>query len=325
MADALMLLDSAGLYFRLFYGVKGDVSAPDGTPVGAVRGFLDAVATLISTRHPGRLVACWDDDWRPAFRVEAIPSYKEHRLAAGAPGARGEEEVPEALRAQVPIIAEVLGAVGIARVGAPGCEADDVIGTLATRAVRGGEVSDVEIVTGDRDLFQLVDDPATAPATVPVRVIYTGRGMRNLETVDTARLREKYGVASGEAYAEMATLRGDPSDGLPGVAGVGEKTAAGLLATFGSLAGVMAALDAGDARLSPSVRGKLDAARDYLAVAPTVVRVLRDAALPTFSDGLPSEPADPETLDSLAQRWGLGGSVARLTAALLDAATAGGE
>lgn len=311
----LLLLDAASLYFRTFYGVKGEVNSPDGRPVGAIRGFLDALATLITTRRPTHLVACWDDDWRPAFRVDLIPSYKAHRVAAGAAGARGEEEVPAALAAQVPVIAEVLFAVGIARLGAPGCEADDVIGTLTTRAVAAGADS-VEIVTGDRDLFQLVDDPATTPHETAVRVLYTGRGVRNLEVVDTAALAAKYGVLSGDAYADLATLRGDASDGLPGVPGVGEKTAAGLLATYGSLAGVLAAMRDGDPRLSPTLRGKLVAAADYLGRAPEVVRVLRDADLQPVASALPPEPRDPETLDALAERWGLASSVERVRRAL---------
>lgn len=326
-----MLLDAASLYFRAFYGVKGDVSAPDGSPVGAIRGFTDALASLLVSRRPCRVVACWDDDWRPAFRVAAIPSYKAHRVASGAAGVRGEEEVPDALAPQVPVIAEVLAAVGIARVGAPGCEADDVIGTLTTRAVAAGEVSAVEIVTGDRDLFQLIDDGrdgregSDGERTPAVRVLYTGRGVRNLETVDVARLAEKYGVASGEAYAALATLRGDASDGLPGVPGVGEKTAAGLLATYGTLDGVIAAAqDPGERRLSPGVRSKLLASLDYLAVAPAVVRVLRDAELPEHRDALPREPRDPETLDALAERWGLTSSVERLVAALATAAAGQG-
>ncbi len=319
---ALLLLDAASMYFRSFYGVKGEVNAPDGSPVGAVRGFLDAVATLVGNRRPSHVVACWDDDWRPAFRVEAIPSYKAHRVAQGAAGAGGAEEVPDALVPQVAVIAEVLAAFVIARVGAPGCEADDVIGTLTTRAVAEppADVDAVEVVTGDRDLFQLVDEPATSASRVPVRVLYTGRGMRNLETVDTARLVERYGVADGDAYAAMAALRGDPSDGLPGVAGVGEKTAAGLLTTYGTLDGVLAAAqDPEERRMSPSVRGKVLAALDYLAVAPTVVRVLRDAQLPPHDAALPARPRDPETLDALAKRWGLTSSVDRRLAALASA------
>src|SRR5690606_31103274 len=213
MADRpLMLLDAASLYFRAFFGVPDSIKAPDGTPVNAVRGFLDGIARLVQARRPARLVACWDDDWRPAFRVAAIPSYKAHRVAAD-----GGEEVPDALAAQVPVIVDVLEAFGIARVGAPGYEADDVIGTLTAREVArpDGERAPVEVVTGDRDLFQLVDDDAR------VRVLYPARGVSDPDEVDQARLVERYGVPSGSAYADMAVLRGDPSDGLPGVAGIG--------------------------------------------------------------------------------------------------------
>ena len=144
----LLLLDTASLYFRAFFGVPESVKAPDGTPVNAVRGLLDMTARLITARRPGRLVACWDDDWRPAFRVAAIPSYKAHRLAAD-----GGEEVPDALSVQIPVIVEVLAALGIARVGSPGFEADDVIGTLTAREVARppADRSPVEVVTGDRD------------------------------------------------------------------------------------------------------------------------------------------------------------------------------
>jgi 5'-3' exonuclease len=306
--EKLLLLDAASLYFRAFFGVPDSVTAPDGTPVNAVRGFLDMVAQLVSTRRPDRLVACWDDDWRPAWRVEAVPSYKAHRVAQEVPEGADVEETPDALAPQVPVIAEALAALGIARLGGPGCEADDVIGTLTTRAVAAGRA--VDVVTGDRDLFQLVDDDA------PVRVLYTSRGVRDLEVVDVARLAERYAVAGGDAYADLAVLRGDPSDGLPGVVGVGEKTAAALLARYGDLAGVLAALDAGDAGLTPAQRKRLAAARDYLRVAPAVVRVLRDADLPDVEDRLPAEPADPEALVALAQRWGIGSSLGRVVDAL---------
>ncbi len=315
-AAPLLLLDAASLYFRAFYGVPDSVRAPDGTPVNAVRGFLEGIASLVGARRPRRLVACWDDDWRPAFRVAALPSYKSHRTVPGST----EEDVPEALTEQVPIIVDVLAAFGIARVGAPGYEADDVIGTLTAREVaRGpgadpGQRSPVEIVTGDRDLFQLVDDAAG------VRVLYTARGLRNLEVVDGARLQERYGVTSGPAYADLALLRGDPSDGLPGVPGIGERTAAGLLARFGTLEAVLAARDSGDPALAPAQRRRLLDAAAYLDAAPVVVRVVRSAPVPTIADALPTTPADPDALVALAERWGLAGPAARLTDALAASA-----
>jgi len=308
-----MLLDSASMYFRAFHGVPESITAPDGTPVNAVRGFLDMISTLVTQRRPGRLVACWDDDWRPAFRVAAIPSYKAHRVANRA---RNIEEVPAALVPQVAVIEEVLAAFGIARVGAAGLEADDVIGTLATRdaaaaaADPSGDPADVEVVTGDRDLFQLVDDAAA------VRVLYIGRGVRNLEIVDQARLAEKYGVPTGQAYADLAVLRGDPSDGLPGVAGIGEKTAAALMARHGDLEGLLAAVRDGSPDVAPGVTRKLAAAADYIAVAPSVVQVVRDAPIPPVDDDLLPTPRDPQALVALAARWGIESSLSRLVEAL---------
>jgi 5'-3' exonuclease len=274
------------------------------------------ISTLVTLRRPRRLVACWDDDWRPAFRVAAIPSYKAHRLADPA---KGTELVPASLAAQVPVIAEVLAAFGIARVGFAGLEADDVIGTLATRdataAATTGRPADADIVTGDRDLFQLVDDAAV------IRVLYIGRGVRNLETVGEAWLAARYGVTGGAAYADLAVLRGDPSDGLPGVPGIGEKTAAALISRYGGLEGLLAAVRDCDRALSPGTARRLTAAADYLAAAPGVVRVVRDAPIAPLDDALPVTPRDPDALVALAARWGIESSLSRLVHALTAAAT----
>jgi 5'-3' exonuclease len=297
-----MLLDAASLYFRAFYGVPTSVTSPDGRPVNAVRGFLDMTARLIGTHSPERLVACWDDDWRPAFRVAALPSYKAHRVAA-----EGGEEVPDELGPQVPVLVEVLAAAGVARVGAPGFEADDVIGTLATRAQ-----GPVDVVTGDRDLFQLVDDARG------VRVLYTARGITDLEFVDEAAVAAKYGIP-GRSYADFAVLRGDPSDGLPGVSGVGAKTAAALINAFGSLAGIREAAArtvVPEPPLTAAVLKKLHAARDYLDAAPEVVTVVTTIDLPAVDGDLPRRPADPEALAALAEAHGLQNSVRRLGATL---------
>ncbi|NUW41784.1 5'-3' exonuclease [Nonomuraea rhodomycinica] len=295
-----MLLDTPSLYFRAFYGVPDSVTAPDGMPVNAVRGLIDMIATLVRAHSPTRMAATMDADWRPAFRVAAIPTYKAHRVAQG-----DEEEVPDALVPQIPVIEQVLDAVGIARLEAPGFEADDVIGTLTHR-----EDGPVDIVTGDRDLFQLVDDAR------PVRVLYTARGIRNLQIVDEAFVTGKYGIP-GRAYADFATLRGDPSDGLPGVAGVGEKTAASLITRFGSLEALLAALDAGATEGFPAgSRTRLSAARDYLSVAPAVVEVSSYVPLPAADLALPGKPRDPEALVRLADRYGLDSPLNRLLDAL---------
>jgi 5'-3' exonuclease len=304
----LMLLDSASLYFRAFHGIPESMTAPDGSPVNAVRGFLDMVATLVRTRKPSKVVACLDASWRPAFRVAALPSYKAHRL-----GPNGREEiVPDNLVPQVPVIEALLAALGIAAIGVDGFEADDVIGTLAD--AEGGPV---EVVSGDRDLFQVVRDDR------PVRVLYTGRGVAKLEVVDEAWLAAKYGLprpGAGPAYADFAVLRGDPSDGLPGVSGVGEKTAAALVHRFGSLAGVQQALDSGSTDGFPAgSRLKLAAASDYLAAAPGVVRVRLDVPVPAHDSTLPAKPADPDALIVLSERYALDNSLNRLLSAIKTA------
>ncbi|MBW4717703.1 5'-3' exonuclease [Saccharothrix obliqua] len=307
MSSPLVLMDAASLYFRAFYALPESMTAPDGTPVNAVRGFVDTIAKVIADRGAGRLVACLDADWRPAFRVAALPSYKAHRVAA-----EGEEEVPDALTQQVPIILDVLDAVGIATAEAVGYEADDVIGALAAR-----EAADpVEVITGDRDLFQVVREVPT-----PVRVLYLGRGWAKAELMGPAEVAAKYGLPledAGRAYAGMAVLRGDPSDGLPGVAGIGEKTAAKLITEFGSLDAVLAAVhDGRDRKLTARARTALLNAQEYLAVAPTVVDVAVDAdVVVDRADVVPTAPVDPERVAELTRRWGLGSSLPRLLSAM---------
>jgi 5'-3' exonuclease len=313
--QSLMLLDAASLYFRAFYGVPQSITAPDGTPVNAVRGFTDMVSRLITEHRPTRLVACLDLDWRPAFRVEALPSYKAHRVPgepavapAGLP-----EEVPDLLAPQVPVLLEVLAAAGIATGGAVGFEADDVIGTLAATE----RTDPVLAVSGDRDLMQIVRDEP-----VPVRLLYVGRGLAKAEHLGPVEVAEKYGVPAaraGEAYAELAMLRGDPSDGLPGVPGIGTKSAATLVGRFDSWGELRAAvIDKDDTRLSPPTRTKLAAAAPYLAVVEPVVRVAVDAAVELDRpDTLPAEPVDLERLAALGDRWGIGSSIERLCKAML--------
>ncbi|PKW25346.1 5'-3' exonuclease [Phycicoccus duodecadis] len=303
--EKLLLLDSASLYFRAFYGVPDQRKDESETPTNALRGFLDMIATLVTAHRPTHLVACWDDDWRPQWRVDLVPTYKTHRLTDGSATA---EESPDDLTPQVPLIREALAAVGITRLGVAHHEADDVIGTFVARN-RG--VRAVDVVTGDRDLLQLVDDAHG------IRVLYTGKGgVRDPDVVTQAFLREKYGVDTGAAYLDMSVLRGDTSDGLPGVKGIGDKTAAALIAQYGSLAGLRAAVDAGDPAIKGARRTNLEAATAYLDVAPTVVRVVPDAPLPDVDPVLPTEVADRLALDELAARHGIENPVGRLLTAL---------
>jgi len=308
----LLLLDGASLWFRAFYAVPEKITAPGGQPVNALRGFTDMVAALITRHAPGRLVVCLDLNWRPQFRVDLLPSYKAHRLDDSAAAAPGAEEVPDTLTPQVDMILEVLDAAGIATAGAAGLEADDVIGTLATR--EGAD--EVIVVSGDRDLLQLVrDDPAPA-----VRVFYVGRGLAKAELFGPAEVAAKYGVPqrnAGPAYADMATLRGDASDGLPGVAGIGDKSAATLISRFGTLEALVAAVSDPDADLAQGVRAKLTAAGDYLKAAAPVVRVVRDAEVHlSRPDTLPETPADPAHLTSLAAAYNAESPIRRLITAM---------
>jgi 5'-3' exonuclease len=299
----LLAVDAPSLYFRAFHGIpESAAKTAAGEPVNAVRGFLDMIAQLVRTRRPDRMVCALDADWRPAWRVALVPSYKRHRVAHG-----DVEVVPPALERQIPVLLQVLEAVGVAAFGVPGYEDDDVLGTLA--ATQPGPV---EVVSGDRDLFQLVDDERGT------RLLYCGRGVAKLEDSDNATVQRKYGVPA-RWYADFAAMRGDPSDGLPGVPGVGEKTAARLVTRYGGVEHILAALDDPAAGFAPGLRATLAASREYLAAALPVCRVALDVKLPDFDPRLPTAPADPDALLALAQRWNLASAARRLVDALAAA------
>jgi len=296
----LMLVDAANLYFRAFYAIPDSITGPDGRPVNAIRGFLDMSAALIERRRPRRWVACLDLDWRPAFRVELVPSYKAHRVAKD-----GGEEIPAELERQVPPLLEILGAFGLACAGAEGFEADDVMATLAAR-----DTDPVEVVTGDRDMLALATDRVT--------VMYTGKGIAKMEAMGPAEVQAKYGVPA-EHYADFAVLRGDPSDGLPGVPGVGEKTAAALVTRFGGVEEIVAAAETGSDGFPAGAANKIRAAREYLLVAPAAVRGRIDAPVAEVVDELPAQPRDPQRLAELTAAYGVASSVERLTKAVATA------
>ncbi|KQH77345.1 5'-3' exonuclease [Mycobacterium gordonae] len=313
MPAPLLLLDGASMWFRSYFGVPSSIKAPDGRPVNAVRGFIDSMAVVITQHKPSRLAVCLDLDWRPQFRVDLIPSYKAHRVAEEEPAGEPDvEEVPDDLTPQVDMIMELLDAFGIPTAGAPGFEADDVLGTLAAQ-----ERNDpVVVVSGDRDLLQVVADEP-----VPVKVLYLGRGLSKATLFGPAQVAEQYGVPvdrAGPAYAELALLRGDPSDGLPGVPGVGEKTAATLLAQHGSLKQIVAAAEDPKSKMAKGLRTKLKSATDYIEAAEKVVRVATDApvTISTPTDELPLHAADPKRTADLANRYGVGSSISRLQKAL---------
>lgn len=254
-------------------------------------GFLNFVSRLLPDRKPGRFFAALDNDWRPAFRVEALPTYKTHRLA-------GPDDPPDDVGLQFPILLELFDAIGLSYAEAEGFEAEDVIATLAA-----GTTERVEIVTGDRDLFAIVRDPR-------VTVLYTLRGVSELALVDEGWIAAKYGIP-GDRYLDYALLRGDPSDGLPGVAGIGAKTASDLLRRHGSLDAALAAPD-----LNPSIRQKLNRSAAYLEAARRVVAPVADAPVTGGDGSIPAAPRDAAKARALGERYRLTGSVERLIAAL---------
>lgn len=285
-----MLVDAATLYFRAYYALPDSIVDPQGQPVNAVRGFLDGLRTLREAHSPDRIVACWDDDWRPQWRVDLLPSYKTHRV-----GVDGED-TPDTLAPQVPVIADVCRALGIAVVGAPAMEADDVIAALAFAANEP-----VDVVSGDRDLTQLVDDASAR------RLLYLGTGVGKHTVYDDALVRSTYGVEPRQ-YADLATLRGDPSDGIPGAAGIGAKTAATYLQKFGDLEGILAAA----AMLTPPItRAK---AETLLRDADMLRATQRVVTLQSAPLAIPQAHADNAALERLSERYGLASVLRRWNA-----------
>ena len=290
-----LLVDSASLIYRALFSVPDTVRAPDGTLVNAAYGFLGMLESLVAQHDPAFICCAADDDWRPEWRVELIDTYKTHRAEPGS----AQEQAEDLLAPQVPVILEILAGCGIPVVGHPGYEAEDVIGTLAERAP--GRVA---IVSGDRDLFQLVRDP-------DIVVLYPRRGVSQVDVVDETYIKTKYQIP-GRAYRDFALLRGDPSDGLPGVRGVGEKLAAALLARYGSLDGILEAARGSDQGIALSkVRRDLD----YVERAVKVVTIPTDLPIPKVDLTRPRREPDATVL-SLAERYGLGGALRRLAAAL---------
>jgi 5'-3' exonuclease len=296
---SLMLLDSASLWYRAFYGMPDSLLAPDGTPVNAIRGYLDMSARLISTYKPNRLVACIEGDWRPSWRVELFPEYKANRVDE-----EGAEEEPDLLAPQIPILMDVLDAFGVAIVGIDDYEADDVMASFAER-----EVGPIRIVTGDRDMFQLVNDERD------IKVVYLAKGISAHNLVDISWVAKKYDIP-GERYALFAMFRGDPSDGLPGVKGIGEKGAALISKNFASVDEVIqGALNAHES-LSPNLIKKILEGQEYLKIAPTLVQCARDVSLPQIDLSLPKRPEDLSKIYALQKQYGLGASIDRMIAAL---------
>jgi 5'-3' exonuclease len=275
-----LLIDGSSMIFRAYYGVRPTVDGPGGMQVNAIQGFLERLARLIRQRRPRRLAIADDFAWRPAWRVELIETYKSHRVA---------EPVPAGLEPQLPVIRAILEAVGVDMVGVDEYEAEDVIATWSRRAE-----GTIEIASGDRDLFALVEDPR-------VRVLYPEKS--GLSVIDEGEVTRRYGIP-GRRYADFAILRGDPSDGLPGLKGVGAVTAAGMIRRHGDIAGVL------------RERQLRDADREYLESAMRVVPPVTNLPIELPAGRRDAYPVDPATLQELAGRFGAESPSVRLLAAL---------
>jgi 5'-3' exonuclease len=278
-----MLLDTSSLTYRAFFALPTSITDPAGRPVNAVRGVLDMHARLAADHRPDEIVHVFDHDWRPAPRVAAYDGYKADR-----------PEEPAELTEQFALLRSVLRLFGLPAVEAEGWEADDAIGTLCAQAAADDRV---DVVTGDRDLLQLVRDDGPV-----VRVLFTVKGVSELGVFDEAAVAERYGVPP-DRYVDYAILRGDPSDGLPGVRGVGEKTARQLVGRYPSLS----ALFADVAAQPPGLARNLRAAVDYVGAMQAIVPVEQDVALTWHR-----APRDDDALDALADERGLEGPVGRL-------------
>ena len=295
----LMLLDSASLWYRAYFGMPDTLVYPTGQPVNAIRGYLEMTSRLLVKYQPNRIVACLEGDWRPSWRVELFPDYKLNRLDE-----EGGEEEPDTLGPQIPILLDVLDALGIPLLGVDDYEADDLMATLSVK-----QPGPIRIVTGDRDLFQLADDKRD------VKIVYLAKGISNHDLVDLKWIQDKYQIP-GDRYALFAMIRGDSSDGLPGIRGIGEKGAMLIANLFKTLPEVMQAAANSDERLSANIRKKLLESSQYAAIAPKLVGCALDVAIPEMEITMPKKPKSLEKIEKLKEDFGLGASINRIMSAL---------
>ncbi|MDP2013938.1 MAG: 5'-3' exonuclease [Actinomycetota bacterium] len=290
----VLLLDSASLYYRSFYALPDSMKAPDGRPHQALRGFLSMLNAFHEQFSPSGIVACWDADWRPEWRVELMPSYKAHRVARVMPDGSWQEEEPDELTPQAQALAELLDAAGIARVGLADYEADDVLASLAS-SIPGPIV----VISGDRDLVQLVDDAAKTQVFLAVN-----GGMPKWPLLDAQGVVARYGVRADQ-YVDLAIMRGDPSDGIPGVPGIGQKTASALLHEYGSLDGILdAAKGPAKSPLTPRIQGLLLEHADEVRTARTVATAVRDLHV-QVDPAVPERARDGVGVARIVEQWGL--------------------
>ena len=269
----LMLIDGNSLTYRAFFALPTDITLASGQVTNAVYGFTSMLLNLVRDHQPDGIGVAFDRP-EPTFRHEAVADYKAGRNAA-----------PDILKQQMGLVRQVVETLRIPIIDAPGFEADDIIATLATEARDQGD--EVLIVTGDRDVYQLVEDPL-------IRVIYNRRGVSDYANYDEAGIEERTGVPP-KLYTQYAALRGDPSDNLPGVPGVGEKTAAKLINSYGGIDGIYEHLD----EQTPKLRANLAEHEAQVRSNADVMVLLRDVPLEISPDGLRLEPFDQEEVRKL--------------------------
>jgi 5'-3' exonuclease len=294
-----LLLDVSSLTYRAYFAMPDTVTGPDGHPVNAVHGYLDMVTRLIVSRRPDEVVHVYDHDWRPVARTDIYAGYKSTRPPE-----------PEAITRQFRLLRTVLDRTGLLQAETEGWEAEDAIGAFALEA---GNADRVEIVSGDRDLIQVVRDPV-------VKLLFTLRGVSELAEYDEEAVVQKYGVPPSR-YVDFAILRGDPSDALPGVRGVGEKTARALVNAYDSLDDLLA--DAAQAQPrpgplkgKPALRARIVEAAGYIDAMRRLVPVNATAPLTVWSG-----ERDDDALRLIAEEHALKGPAQRLLAALDSAGT----
>jgi len=294
-----LLVDSASLWYRAFYGMPDSLQGPEGQPINAIKGFFEGLSTIVARYRPNEIAICLDADWRPGWRVELFPAYKANRIDE-----EGQEEEPDLLTPQIEPLLHVARLAGLSIIEAEAQEADDVIASLAVKAD-----SEVRVMTGDRDLFQLIRHSEL------IRIIYLAKGIQNHDLVDGLYIEKRYGIP-GNRYHLFAAIRGDASDGLPGIKGIGEKGAAEIARVFDSMEDVLSAAESSDPRLRALHQKKILADREYAQIAEQIVTCRTDLDLDDGQLDSWRDRADLISLRKYCKELGLGNTVERLVATL---------
>lgn len=294
-----LLIDSASLWYRAFYGMPESISDVNGLPNNAIKGFFDGFSRIITKYRPDEIAVCLDDNWRPSWRVKLYPQYKLHRVE------ESQDEEPDLLSPQIGPIIELCSLLGLATVSVEDQEADDVIASLAVQSQR----SPVRVATGDRDLFQLLRHGDE------IKIVYLAKGITNHDLVDRAYVESRYSIP-GERYGLFAAIRGDASDGLPGIRGIGEKGAAAIALAFDSMNEVLEAARGESDQLKPAHRKRILEDLEYALIAERLVTCRTDLAIDQADLSGWANRSDLMEFRRRGTEWGMGSSMERIIAAL---------